>query len=440
MGQRFAGKPPRFAALECVIHPLDCRATDTLRSRTPSLASIEHLRLGFVSGRAAHDNGHIWSDAGLGRLIDALRERAGSLTVALSASDEPLAHHEHRLSVEREAYIPLPPMPSYARGVRMGSRCRDGIRRVESRSDVVVVQLPFTAPTALFGAMRPRVYHVCADIRAIVSTSPYYQGLLRLPVVAAAQLTHLMQRSLAAQPAARVVTNGADLLSQFDPGRGRAVVSSSLYDREILSVPRQRSPDAPFRVLFVGFLRPEKGIDTLLAAFQRLLDEIPSAELFIVGAKAPVERGVSTELEQALGALRERGTVHMAGFHGYGPELFQAFADADVLAVPSRSEGTPRVLVEARAFGCTVVASNVGGIPTSIEHEVDGLLVPPGDAEALAAAFVRIARDRALRKRLIAAGIERARRTTVDRFADSIIAEAHLAADAGARTARGTRN
>jgi glycosyltransferase involved in cell wall biosynthesis len=247
-----------------------------------------------------------------------------------------------------------------------------------------------------------------------------------------------MQRSLVAQPGTRIVTNGVDLLSQFQPERGHAVVSSSLYDHEILSVPRRRPANAPFRVAFVGFLRPEKGIDTLLAAFHRLLDEIPSAELFIVGPKAPVERGTSMVLEQALAALRERGTVHTAGFHGYGPELFQAFADADVLAVPSRSEGTPRVLVEARAFGCTVVASKVGGIPTSIEHEVDGLLVPPGDAEALAAALVRIARDRALRKRLVAAGIERARRTTVDRFADSIIAEAQLAAEAGARVAHDT--
>jgi glycosyltransferase involved in cell wall biosynthesis len=92
--------------------------------------------------------------------------------------------------------------------------------------------------------------------------------------------------------------------------------------------------------------------------------------------------------------------------------------------VPSRSEGTPRVLVEARSFGCPVVATRVGGIPTSVEDGVDGLLVPPDDPGALADALARLADDGELRARLVAGGLARARRTTVDAFAQTMIDEA----------------
>jgi glycosyltransferase involved in cell wall biosynthesis len=80
------------------------------------------------------------------------------------------------------------------------------------------------------------------------------------------------------------------------------------------------------------------------------------------------------------------------------------------------------VLVEARAFGCPVVATTVGGIPTSVDDGVDGVLVAPDDPAALAHALAAILDDEAFRTRLVAAGRERAARTTVESFA-AILAE-----------------
>src|SRR5262249_4508859 len=159
---------------------------------------------------------------------------------------------------------------------------------------------------------------------------------------------------------------------------------------------------------------PEKGIDTLIRSFELLLPRIPDAELHIVGARDQAEHGVVAGLSAALATLEQRGNVKFLGHRNFGAELFRCFADADVLAVPSRSEGTPRVLVEARAFGCVVVGSRVGGIPTSIDDEVDGLLVPPDDPAALATALERIATDANLKRKLVQGGLQRARSTTVD--------------------------
>ncbi len=96
--------------------------------------------------------------------------------------------------------------------------------------------------------------------------------------------------------------------------------------------------------------------------------------------------------------------------------------------LPSLSEGTPRVLVEARAFGCPVVATRVGGIPTSVTDEVDGLLVPPSDPDALTHAMSRLMTDATLHARLKQAGIARARRHTVEAFVSTMAEEVERAA------------
>ena len=122
----------------------------------------------------------------------------------------------------------------------------------------------------------------------------------------------------------------------------------------------------------------------------------------------------------ALAALEQKGTVRFLGHRNFGPELFQCFADADVLVVPSRTEGTPRVLVEARAFGCPVIGTSVGGIPTSIADGVDGLLVLPEDSTALAEAILRLAGDPQLRERLIKPVSQERTASTVEAFAAGI--------------------
>jgi glycosyltransferase involved in cell wall biosynthesis len=133
---------------------------------------------------------------------------------------------------------------------------------------------------------------------------------------------------------------------------------------------------------------------------------------------------------ERLDRLKDLGRVFFRGAKKFGPELFQHFADADVLVVPSRSEGTPRVAIEARAFGCPVIGTNVGGIPTSITDGVDGLLVPVDNPQALCDAMLRVAREPELRQRLIAGGIDRARRTTMECFAAAFAHEVAAAAAA----------
>jgi glycosyltransferase involved in cell wall biosynthesis len=389
----------------------------------------ENLRLGVVAGRTAHFGDEIWTAAGLGRLIDVWSKHFRRVTVALSGAPERITYHDMRLDLPREDCLPLPFLPSVGRGFHKVLSCRRVIREVERRSDVVLVQLPFAATLALLRPKRPRVYHICADIAGMARASNVYAGIRRVPAVLAGSTFDLVQNHLLHLPSARVVTNGEELWNLYNRPPGRAVVSTTILDREVLSVPRQRPPDAPFRILFVGYLRRAKGVDTLLEAYDQVLDQIPNAELVIVGPKSIVDQGMTGSLERELARFEQKGTVRCVGHVNFGPELFQQYADADVLALPSRSEGTPRVLVEARAFGCPVISTRIGGIPTSVTHEHDGLLIEPDDPAALRDAILRVARDRELREKLVRHGLERARASTVESFARAIIEELALVAE-----------
>jgi glycosyltransferase involved in cell wall biosynthesis len=114
--------------------------------------------------------------------------------------------------------------------------------------------------------------------------------------------------------------------------------------------------------------------------------------------------------------------VHFLGHRDDVPEILAAL---DVLVhVPSAPEPFGRVVAEAMAVGKPVVAARAGGLPEIVEHEVTGLLVPPGDPSACAAAVLRLLADPALRARLGTAG----RRRAEERFDPAAHAERVVAA------------
>jgi glycosyltransferase involved in cell wall biosynthesis len=181
-------------------------------------------------------------------------------------------------------------------------------------------------------------------------------------------------------------------------------------------------------VLFVGHLRHEKNTDVLLRAFARLREELPDATLRLVGPPHESLENVWPGQSERLAAMEQEGIVTFAGAAVLGPALYAEYAAADVLVLPSGSEGTPRVLIEARACGCPVVASDVGGIPDSVEDGVDGLLFPVGDHERLADLLLQLANDPKRRRILSSRGLSRARELTLEVFAGQLEQELRRAA------------
>lgn len=148
------------------------------------------------------------------------------------------------------------------------------------------------------------------------------------------------------------------------------------------------------RILYVGRLEPMKGVATLLDAFAMLAKEFPSAHLHIVG---------DGSLRASLEARQEELVAEQRiVFRGYLPPLsvYAAYATADIFCALSRSEALGNVFLEASASGCTIIATNVGGIPDIVKDNETGLLVAPSDPDAAAAALRNVLSDATLRHRL----------------------------------------
>ena len=172
---------------------------------------------------------------------------------------------------------------------------------------------------------------------------------------------------------------------------------------------------------FAGRLSPEKGVDVFLRAASIIAGVVPEARFVVIG-DGPL-RGELEALAGDLGLLENR--VRFLGFRDDAADLIAGF---DILAVPSRSEGTPLVVGEAMAAGVPVVVSRVGGLPDRVIHRRTGLMVEPEDPEGLATALVSLllAPDEA--RQLGEAGRAYAARfpyaTLVDRI-EAVYREAH---------------
>lgn len=141
-------------------------------------------------------------------------------------------------------------------------------------------------------------------------------------------------------------------------------------------------------IMTVAELTKNKNLGALITA----LKEVPDAALIIIGSGE-----LKDELKRTARALQVDARVF---FLGNVPDAGTYLPAADIFALPSLKEGLPYTVLEAGRAGVAVVASRVGGIPEIIEHEKNGLLVPPKDPTALSEAIKRLIADEPFRKAL----------------------------------------
>jgi len=265
------------------------------------------------------------------------------------------------------------------------------------RPDILHTWLPTANTLGRTAGLAARVPVLIASERA----ADAWKGMLR----------RLADRLLTSY-SARIITNSAAvrrfLAEQIGlPQRKIAVIRNGLdldeFDAELAQAPANSLPAISGQPIIVGTvarLEPQKGIKFLIAAFSRLPRELGEVELWIVGG-GPQER----QLREEAGATRVTGRIR---FLGHRPDVPALLARFDLFVLPSLWEGLPNAVLEAMAARRAVVATAVDGTPEAVEHEKTGLLVPPADAAALAAAIERLLRDPALRRAFGEAGRRKA--------------------------------
>ncbi|MFL5929559.1 MAG: glycosyltransferase family 4 protein [Gaiellaceae bacterium] len=320
--------------------------------------------------------------------FDALR-RALDLHVLASAA--PAAAES---SQSFELVAPLTPalLDGIAFYARLPFRIARHIRTFEP--DAIIAQSPYEAAAALLAraALRERtpvIVEVHGDWR---TATRLYGSRLRLVLSPAADLVS----SLAVRHADAVRTVSpytSALVGAYgvSPADSFPAYMDLFPFLERAPVPL---PDRP-SVLFVGVLEANKDVDGLAAAWRRVAARLPHAHLHVVGT------GARADVVQRLVADLPAQTTWSPTLRS--AEVAAALDDATALVLPSRSEGLGRVVIEALCRSRPVVGSRVGGIADLIDDGVNGLLVEPGDVDALAESIERVLDDRPLAERLAAA-------------------------------------
>ena len=281
-------------------------------------------------------------------------------------------------------YLDYPALPAVSRPFN-GALCAHALHaplRAFAPDVVLAYWLYPDAYGAMRAAARARLPLVAGARGSDLRVRDQISRALTRPVLRAAQRILVVSEDLGRVAAARY---GAD------PSRIRTIANgcdAAIFhprDRDAARAALGVPADARL-VAYVGRLVPEKGLRELLDAVDALAASDPALALVLVG-----EGPMRADIEARISALPS-GRVRLAGAQP-PPEVARWMAAADVVTLPSYSEGHPNVLVEALACGRPVVATSVGGIPEVVDA-ASGLLVPARDPAALAAGLDEaLARD-----------------------------------------------
>jgi glycosyltransferase involved in cell wall biosynthesis len=328
--------------------------------------------------------------------------RGGRLEVAVPGAGAASELYRPLADVVELPYAALTLPRSPVAGARFAAAARRQTRALRgalrrSRPDLVVVATS-TLPWALAAARLERVPAI-VYVGEVVPTGPGParavggRALIALTRALASEIVCCSRAAAApfAGPRTHVIAPGIDPPRAGDGAAFRA---------------RHGLAGAAPLAVAVGNLSRRRGQDVLLEALALVRRELPDAGCALVGAPHP--RAEDLAYERELRGLAVRlGIERAVAFAGYVDDVADAYAAADVVVNPIRgAEGLGRAALEALAAGRPVVASRVGGVSEALRDGRDALLVEPGDPAALAAALLRIARERDLAERLVRSGRE----------------------------------
>jgi glycosyltransferase involved in cell wall biosynthesis len=259
---------------------------------------------------------------------------------------------------------------------------------------------------------RPMFSLVVTDLEALRSSMPY-TGLKR-------QVWHaytIWEERTVQRMADRSLTfaNGSALAAKHSrPNHPVIETRTTTIDREDIVEHDDLRPGQRVRLLTVCRLDPRKGLRILPEVVQSLVECGHDATIDLIGPSIGALGDAERSAIEADAAAR--GVAGRVRFLGAVPldELLRRYRDYDLFVLPTLpGEGIPRVLLEAMANGLPLVTSRVSGIPSLVEHEINGLLVDSPSASSVASALRRLVEDGPLRRRLRANGYETARSLTL---------------------------
>ena len=383
--------------------------------------SVIDKTLTIVGYTAAVDGTSVWTHFSMGRVVERLARKFRHVYwCAKVVSSE----SSKRFSYKVPSNVTLIPMPwfdstldglfkfrelrkSYDNGVRLG--------------DYVLIRgiLPWTGSiyrSCLKYRKRP-LHWIVGNSYRLMREGRRDNAVRDFMALVYAWRWYRNVRKLIRKSSGAALCNGRELYEMMRGIRRYEIVSSTVTEDEFFYRDDTCQNDV-VRIVTTCFIRPEKGVEYLIDAVAKVHTS-KKVELCCIGS---FEKGTGYR-EKLLENIRKNGLDGRVHFMGYrNPEEFTEFyKTCDIFVLASLSEGTPRCILESRAAGLPTIATDVGGIPSSIADREDGILVPSKDSSAIAAAVDTIVEDGELRRKLIKNGYETARKWNLENFVDRTV-------------------
>jgi glycosyltransferase involved in cell wall biosynthesis len=280
--------------------------------------------------------------------------------------------------------------------------CVTYLRIIRRRNSVLLVHAHYVFPQGLFGLVLARLLRVPLIVSAVgqdvnedMKSNVVLRAICRF-ILSRARVTIAVSEPLQEALQHLGITNSVYLPNSVDTDLIRPI----------------EEPTLAYSVLFVGVMAPRKRPLVLLHAFERVVRQIPSATLVMVG-KGPLTETIREEI------CRKEISHSIKLFPYVNSGLLEdLLSQASVFVLPSLYEGLSLALLEAMAAGKVIVASANESHRRILHHESQALLFQPDDEEDLAVQILRALTDRQLRPRLAAA----ARKLCVTSFSNTVVA------------------
>ena len=323
-------------------------------------------------------------------------ERRGHRSIVAARPGQPLATRATESGLVVVACAPL---------FEADPRTALSLRRVMQHEgvDLVHAHTAHAAGLTALATLGTRVPYVIArrvdfPLRDNLGTRLKYRRASRVIAVSHA-VERVVERANVVQGRIAVVPDATDVRRAVAPASAATLAAAGVHEPET----------APL-VVQVSQLVPHKDPLNFVRAVAATRGRVPNVQALLAG-DGPL-RGDVERLRDDLG-LRE--TLHVLGYRTDADELLAA---AKVATLSSREEGMGSVLLDALMLGKPIAATDAGGIPEVVEHDISGLIVPVGDPHALGEAISRILDDETLATRLAAAARRRAEQFSVTRMTD----------------------
>lgn len=368
----------------------------------PSVAPLgASMRASIPSAKSGDPPARRLSIVFVGAFQEAAKDGAvgGSLFAARSLVASPLAEHVRWLLVDSTSRsVPPPGIP-----VRAFFAARRMVKFA------VLVGRPDTDATLIFAGAD--LGFVEKGVMALMSKAAGKPVLfsprsgLMIDAVARSRAQRWFVRAVLSR-CDRVVCQGESWRSFYQdltglPGERLVTIPNWIDLKEYAGIRPARRAEGPPVFLYLGWIETYKGALDLVHAVGRARVELAGARVIVCG------RG--SALPEARRLTEELGLQEIIDFRGWvlGEQKRAVLAESDVLVLPSHLEGLPNALLEAMATGLPVIATRVGAIPDVVEDGKCGLLIEPGDVEALGRSMSRLAGDPGERERMGAAAREK---------------------------------